>query len=171
MSHSFFKFTLLLTLIMFTACKLEEPFNEAEQFEKDVDIIRDYLKKNNIDADELSTSGIFIHWTHKDSTQLNQPNFLLYDDSITIINLGYKGYLTNGIVFDQSPADSTTRLELENLIRGWQIAIPQMSAGDSATLLIPSFHGYKNYSKGIIPPNSVLLFDVYLESFYNKKLQ
>jgi FKBP-type peptidyl-prolyl cis-trans isomerase len=45
---------------------------------------------------------------------------------------------------------------------GWQIGIPMMKEGGKAKLLIPSQLGYGSSNLGVIPPNSVLIFDIEL---------
>ncbi|MEM9930589.1 MAG: FKBP-type peptidyl-prolyl cis-trans isomerase, partial [Bacteroidota bacterium] len=71
--------------------------------------------------------------------------------------------LTNGFVFN-----STTTLDptpLDGFIEGWKIGIPKFGRDGSGMLLIPSALGYGSRDLGVIPPNSVLLFDVTLEDF------
>lgn len=167
-STSYSKIILLFIITFFVSCIPEDEFNDEEQFEKDVEIIQDYIQEKEISAFYIGTTGIFISYKHIDYNQRTYPSFNLNDDSVTYVNIGYKGYLTDGTVFDQSPADTTVEMPLERLIRGWQIGIPQMTAGDSATLYIPSYYGYGNYEVEGIPKNSVLLFDIYLESFENR---
>ena len=86
------------------------------------------------------------------------------------VTVTYKGYLTNDSVFDASSVPFTTALY--NVIQGWQEGIPLMQKGGRCTLLIPSALGYgaaaqpqqTGRSTGI-PPNSVLIFDIYLLNF------
>lgn len=167
MATSFFKQLLLVSLVLLTACK-DEVFNEAEQFEKDVAIIRSYIEEHNIEAEEIGSSGVYIQHRYINYDHTYHLNYSIYDDSISYVDIAYKGYLTDGSIFDQTETDSTVLFALEGLIIGWQIGIPEMTIGDSATLFIPSYFGYGPYSKKNIPSNSVLLFDIYLKSFYNK---
>ena len=81
----------------------------------------------------------------------------------TLVSVAYKGYLTNGSVFDQSTSPFTTHLS--NVIAGWQEGIPLMKRGGKATLLIPSALGYGSQAQSGIPANSVLIFDVTLISY------
>ena len=41
------------------------------------------------------------------------------------IQVKYKGYLTDGTVFDETPGDDTRFFFLGQMIRGWQIGIPR----------------------------------------------
>ncbi|MDB5284041.1 MAG: FKBP-type peptidyl-prolyl cis-trans isomerase [Bacteroidota bacterium] len=80
------------------------------------------------------------------------------------VTVNYKGYLSDGTVFDQSSAPIA--LPLSQTIYGWQEGIPLMKKGGKATLLIPSALGYGASSpNNKVPANSVLIFDVELVSF------
>lgn len=171
MAKSNIKYLLALIILITAGCATSEFFDSAEQFEKDVAIITDYIEEYNIEATEIGASGIFIEQRYIDLTQTESPNFDYYDDSITYVDIAYKGYFTDGTIFDQSAADTTVRFALDNLISGWQIGIPQMTAGDSVTLYVPSYHGYGNYGYASIPQNAVLFFDIYLKSFENEVYQ
>lgn len=77
----------------------------------------------------------------------------------------YKGSLLNGTIFDQTAVDKTFSYALSGLVIGWQIGIPLMKKGGKATFIIPSSLGYGSANLGIIPPNSVLRFDIELIDF------
>jgi FKBP-type peptidyl-prolyl cis-trans isomerase FkpA len=86
------------------------------------------------------------------------------------VTVTYKGYLTNDSVFQTSNVPFTTALY--NTIQGWQEGIPLMQKGGRCTLLIPSALGYGTQGQAAvppstvgIPPNSVLIFDIYLLNF------
>ena len=78
------------------------------------------------------------------------------------VEVKYKGSLINGTVFDQTATDKTFTYALSGLILGWQIGIPLMKEGGKAILIIPSQLGYGRENLGVIPPNSVLIFDIEL---------
>ncbi|NJN77920.1 MAG: hypothetical protein HC803_05960 [Saprospiraceae bacterium] len=55
---------------------------------------------------------------------------------------------------------------LNQVIRGWQIAIPMLQKGGKGTFYIPSGLAYGSRGAGgVIPPNAVLIFDVELLDF------
>ena len=70
--------------------------------------------------------------------------------------------LITGTVFDQTAADKTFTYALTGLIKGWQIGIPLMKKGGKATFYVPSELGYGGNDMGVIPPNSILIFDIEL---------
>lgn len=76
------------------------------------------------------------------------------------VNVTYKGTLTNGTVFDQR----TTDFGLDGVIRGWTNTIPQLREGGKMHIYIPPTLGYGNQPNGTIPANSILIFEVTLNS-------
>ena len=81
---------------------------------------------------------------------------------VSNVNVDYRGRLTNNIQFDASKG---ANISLGQVIPGWQYIIPMMTEGDSWTVFIPSELGYGEVGGGeVIPPNSVLVFDITLNS-------
>jgi FKBP-type peptidyl-prolyl cis-trans isomerase FkpA len=67
--------------------------------------------------------------------------------SSSIVTVAYKGYYTDGEVFDESSASGIT-FPLQNVIKGWTEEF-SFKEGGSGTLLIPSHLGYgSNDSNG-----------------------
>jgi FKBP-type peptidyl-prolyl cis-trans isomerase FkpA len=137
-------------------CKKDEDDSlpPAEQLAKDIMIIEDYLADNGLVA-QRTASGLHYIITEEGSGE--HPTI---DDVVTI---KYKGYLTDGTVFDQtSPANALTQ-PLGIFIPGWIEGIPYLrSGGGKGVLLIPSALGYGKSEVGRIPAHSVLIFDVTL---------
>uniref|UniRef100_A0A8C7NQA8 peptidylprolyl isomerase n=1 Tax=Oncorhynchus mykiss TaxID=8022 RepID=A0A8C7NQA8_ONCMY len=80
----------------------------------------------------------------------------------------YVGSLTDGRKFDSSrDRDKPFRFKIgkQEVIRGWEEGVVQMSVGQRAKLTCsPDFaYGAKGHP-GIIPPNATLIFDVELLS-------
>lgn len=81
----------------------------------------------------------------------------------------YKGWLTNGQMFDQSRTGSDGKLQpfvftmgQHQVITGWEQAIYGMKVGGTRLIVVPPAVGYGNTAQGSIPPNSVLVFEVQL---------
>ena len=81
----------------------------------------------------------------------------------------YKGYLTNGQVFDQSRSGNNGQLQpllftlgAGQLIPGFEQGVVGMKVGGSRRVIIPPALGYGANAQGSIPANSVLVFDVQL---------
>lgn len=81
----------------------------------------------------------------------------------------YRGWLTNGTMFDQSRTDANGQLQTfsftlgaHQVITGWEQALAGMKVGAVRLLIIPPSVGYGSSGQGSIPPNSVLVFQVQL---------
>lgn len=82
------------------------------------------------------------------------------------VTVHYTGRLTDGTVFDSSRNRGEPfqfKIGLGQVIRGWDEGVAQMSIGQQAVLTCsPDFaYGSRGYP-GIIPPMSILEFDVEL---------
>ncbi|XP_057175746.1 FKBP prolyl isomerase 1Ab [Triplophysa rosa] len=80
----------------------------------------------------------------------------------------YVGSLTDGRKFDSSrDRDKPFKFKIgkQEVIRGWEEGIVQMSVGQRAKLTCSPDYAYGNKGHpGIIPPNATLIFDVELLS-------
>jgi FKBP-type peptidyl-prolyl cis-trans isomerase len=96
-------------------------------------------------------------------------------DSVAVI---YKGWLTNGQLFDQSRINEQGQIEAfgfeigaGQVIPGWEQTIIGMKEGGKRRLVIPSEFGYGPNGQGSIPANSMLIFDVELYSIQKQTNQ
>jgi peptidylprolyl isomerase len=81
------------------------------------------------------------------------------------VEMHYTGYLADGTIFDSSIKRNqpfSFKLGLNQVIKGWEIAVPLMKVGDKMRLILPPDLGYGDRAVGNIPPNSQLTFDVEL---------
>ncbi len=83
--------------------------------------------------------------------------------------VAYKGFLTNGQVFDGSRTDSQGKLQpfvftegAHEVIAGWEQGLAGMKVGGIRLLIVPPALGYGTTPQGSIPANSVLVFEVQL---------
>jgi len=141
-------------LFMF-ACK-DKILNPEEQLNADLDIIEKYLSDNNLTA-QNSASG--LHYI------ITEPGSGGHPSAQSTVTVKYKGYLTDGTVFDQTTGTSTASFPLANLIPAWQEGIPLLQKGGKGTFFCPSYLGYGTNGSGPIPPNSVLIFEIELVNF------
>lgn len=82
----------------------------------------------------------------------------------------YKGWLTDGTLFDQTRTNKDGTIQpfmftmgAQEVIPGMEQAIFGMKTGGTRRLIIPPSAGYgEQGQKDIIPPNAVLIFDVQL---------
>jgi FKBP-type peptidyl-prolyl cis-trans isomerase FkpA len=144
---------LSLFIILVLGCKKES----EKQAETDDKIILDYLSGQNLSATKHESGMYYIIDVEGGG---HSPN------SSSVIEVKYKGYLTNGTVFDETEGNSSTEMGLSSLISGWRIGVPLLKKGGKGTFFIPSALGYGTNATGNIPANSVLIFEIELIDFY-----
>ena len=76
----------------------------------------------------------------------------------------YEGYLEDGTIFDRSVSRNQPfefPVGQGRVIKGWDEGVAGMKKGGKRTLIIPPELGYgeRGYP-GVIPPNSVIIFEV-----------
>ena len=88
---------------------------------------------------------------------VNYPNL----ENIVVVH--YSGWTTDGRMFDSSRLrEATASFPLGLLITGWQLAIPELSKGESARIWIPGHMAYDNREDRPFAPKGMLVFDVEL---------
>ena len=145
--------------LFFVACNNDDDTTSAEQQMIDQGIITEYLADNGLATDAIEhESG--IHYILDDPGSGDEhPN----DDSV--VEVKYKGYFTDGTVFDQTSGDNSIVFALNGVIEGWRICVPLLKIGGSGTFLLPSHLAYGNNPPPGIPRNAVLIFDIELVDF------
>lgn len=85
------------------------------------------------------------------------------------VAITYKGWLTDGTLFDQSHKDESGKLQplvftvgAHEVVLGMEQDIIGMKVGGTRRMIIPPSVGYGDKAQGPIPANSVLVFDVQL---------
>lgn len=142
-------FLIAVALVLFIACYKVKDYSEENEQE-----ILTYLEDNNLTA-QKSSSGLYYIINNEGSG--TRPSS---SDNVTV---AYKGYFTNGSVFDESNSSGIS-FNLQQVIDGWTEGIPLFKEGGNGVLLIPSSLGYGNSANGSIPGGSVLIFDINLIS-------
>jgi FKBP-type peptidyl-prolyl cis-trans isomerase FkpA len=136
---------LLAMIVSFVSCD-----ETQKQLEKDIEIIENYLKNNDIEA-ESTGSGLFYVIKRQGSGEA--------PSEYSWVKVRYEGrLLDNGVLFDKG----TTENYLVNYIKGWREGIQLFNEGGEGTLYVPSKLGYGDEQQGSIPPNSVLIFEIEL---------
>jgi FKBP-type peptidyl-prolyl cis-trans isomerase FkpA len=143
----------IITILIFllVSCKDDKPQSEIDE-----GIIVEYLKTNNLTAQRHSSGLYYI---------ITEPGQGGGPAKNSIITVKYKGYFTNGNVFDQTTGDETLESPLDELIEGWIFGIPLLQKGGKGIFFIPSELGYGSQDRSGIPANSVLIFDIELIGF------
>jgi FKBP-type peptidyl-prolyl cis-trans isomerase len=145
----------------------EQEFQKAQataregQVKKDAKIIDDYVAKNSMKTVETPSGLNYIIVKEGDGVKPVAGN---------MVSVHYVGKLLDGKEFDSSyknpqsggkPVDFPIGQGM--VIPGWEEGIMNMKKGGKSTFIIPSSLAYGEAgSPGVIPPNSVLVFDVEL---------
>jgi FKBP-type peptidyl-prolyl cis-trans isomerase len=140
-----------MLIVIAASCKEDDTVDYGPIDKK---IIEDYLAANKLTA-QSTPSGLYYIIT--------APGADIHPNINLQVKVKYKGYLTNGNIFDQG----TITYSLKQLIKGWQEGLPLIGVGGKIKLLVPSALGYGSTSPSAsIPANSVLIFDMELLDFF-----
>ena len=140
----------LFILTLFISCTKDNN-SIVDYTAKNEQEIKDYIAKNNLTAQRSNTGLYYI---------ITEPGTGTQPTASSNVTVAYKGYFTNGTVFDQSSAG--IKIGLNQVIKGWTEGIPYFKTGGSGMLLVPAHLGYGSYNYNGIPGDSVLIFDVKL---------
>ncbi|WP_163578072.1 FKBP-type peptidyl-prolyl cis-trans isomerase [Halomonas faecis] len=84
-------------------------------------------------------------------------------DTTSTVEVHYEGSLVDGTVFDSShDRGEAITFRVNQVIEGWQEALPMMQVGDTWKLFIPPELGYGAQGQGPIGPNETLIFEIEL---------
>lgn len=75
------------------------------------------------------------------------------------VTVNYKGYLTNGSLFDQG---QNSTFNLSQVIDGWSEGLTYFNEDAQGWLLIPARLGYGNTGSSSVPPGAVTIFSIHL---------
>lgn len=112
--------------------------------------VEEYIAVNNLTTMELD-EGVHI--------VINEAGNDVKPHSNSMVEVNYVGELTNGVQFDSG---SNVTFQMTNLIQGWKIGLKELGEGGSCKLIVPPGAGYGSNEVGVIPANSVLVFDMEL---------
>jgi FKBP-type peptidyl-prolyl cis-trans isomerase FkpA len=139
---------LALLLIFFISCgNDDQPVDYVSLNDEE---IQNYLAENDLEA-EKSVTGLYYIIENQGTGA--QPG------TTDQVRVAYKGYFTNGNVFDESPSEGIS-FNLQQVIRGWTEGITYFKEGGSGMLLVPSHLGYGSQNYRGIPGGSVLIFEI-----------
>ena len=140
---------LSVTLLFLFSCEKRRIKKQKAEDEK---IITQYIADHHLTATATGTGLYYV---------INNQGTGIQPNSASTVTVNYRGYLTDGSVFDQSTSLGVS-FPLSSVIKGWQEGIPYYKKGGKGILLIPSALGYGAQASSKIPANSVLIFDVEL---------
>ena len=147
MKHTLIAFVFLF----FISCSNDDEVDFTAQNEQE---ILDYLEDNDLVAQKSPTGLYYIINELGDGAQAEITS------NVTVV---YKGYYTNGTVFDQSDQNGAV-FDVRNLISGFTEGLTYFKEGGEGILIIPSRLAYGNNGSRSIPGGAVIIFDVNLIS-------
>jgi FKBP-type peptidyl-prolyl cis-trans isomerase FkpA len=139
----------LLTIMTLTAC---DTYSEEDKQSFDAQIAT-YLRKNKIKC-QKSESGLYYH-----ISETGTGEYIQFTD---IVSFSYKGKLPNGTVFDNQK--KPVSFAVKELIAGWKEIMTKLKPGSKVFLAMPPTLGYGDHDLDKIPPNSILLFELEINS-------
>lgn len=142
---------MIFSIILFSACSNSDDTNADFTAENEAEI-QAYITANNL-APQKSNSGLYYIIDEQGTGA--RPKL---SDRVKV---AYKGYFTNGEVFDENP-EGLSFAVLANLIPGLAEGINYFNAGGKGKLIIPSNLAYGNRGNEQIPPGAVVIFDIEL---------
>jgi len=157
---------LILALTLMIACKpslgkrLTKEMVDFPQTQSQIDknLILQYAIDKNVDVTG-DASGIY--YMIENAGEGPSPT------ASSRITAHYHGSLLDGTVFDSSrDRGQPFKFNLNQVVEGWQKAIPMLKKGGKGKFIIPSELAYGDRAVGgVIPENSVLVFDIELIDF------
>lgn len=158
--------TIGLAFLLLSCLQEDGSIPSTERLANEIKKIDEYLAANPGDPDDIlvkDASGVRIVITELGSGPF-PPN------SGNNLKAAYTGRLfSNGTVFDSN--DAFYFKTSDSIINGWKIALTMLTQGTHAKIYIPSVYGYGNKANGPIPANSILVFDMFLESVASTEQQ
>ena len=155
----------LLCFVLFFSCKKESGCGYSDQHVvaplSEQQAVKDYLTTSNVSAALKDSSGFYYEIVGSGEGN-GSPGLCSQGE------LSYKGQLTNGHVFEQASTAFTLGSSIEGLRKG----LPLIKKGGHIKLYIPPTLAYgskeikDNSGTVIIPANSILVFDITMNSFY-----
>lgn len=145
---------LIFDIVLPDLCVDESDF-EPKQLCLDIYKIETYLADSNLVA-QSTASG--LHYIIEVEGTGDHPTLT------DVVRVHYKGYFTNGTVFDETTANAIA-FKLGDVIEGWQEGIQLFKKGGKGKLFVPSGLAYGSNPPAGIPANTVLIFDVELVDF------
>lgn len=143
----------LLVLTLLISCSKDKDENIDYTAKNEVEI-KAYIAKNNLTALRSDTGLYYV---------INAAGTGAQPTATSNVTVAYKGYYTNGTVFDKSDASGIS-FGLNRVIAGWTEGIQYFKTGGNGILLVPAHLAYGSSDYRGIPGGSVLIFDVKLIS-------
>lgn len=158
---------ILVVAVALSACKksLVGAEREKEQARIDDELIQQYITEKGLldSAKRIDTTGVFYIVRKPGSGNAVFTNS-------TYVTVGYTAkLLLTGKVIDGTGQFHPSYVLGGNIIRAWQLGIPQIQKGGEVRLLVPSRYAYGPYEQKNLglPANALLDFEITLYNVTN----
>ena len=149
----YFKLTLILSCLVFVACKDDDSsLSPEEQLQVDLEIIEQYLTNNNLTA-QSTASG--LHYIIEEEGTGGNP------DAEEPVIFEYTGLFTDDTEWASSH-NGPEAFSLNSIPPGFKEGIPFFKIGSKGKLIMPSALAFGTAGIGGVAPNTVMVFDVEL---------
>lgn len=146
------KILIPLFVLLLVSCSNDD--SQTDFTDSNEQEILEYISAQGLNALKSATGLYYV---------INNPGTENKPTTSSNVTVAYKGYFTNGSVFDESNSDGIS-FNLNQVILGWTEGITYFGESGSGVLLIPSRLAYGNSGRGSIPGGAVLIFDITLKS-------
>lgn len=102
---------------------------------------------------EETPESVFIHFEERGDTTTKIS-------STTNIEFKYTGFYLDGVVFDNSFADTATTAKVSSLLNGLQVGLPYFGKGGSGYIFMPSSLGFGSKPPFGMRKNEILAFQI-----------
>jgi FKBP-type peptidyl-prolyl cis-trans isomerase len=159
---SYMRFDVSLERVQdYREAEMEIALNESSQEKAEMKALEAYLQEKKIDV-EMDPAGYYM-----DVLKTGKGEPVKAGD---VVSLNYSGYFLNGAEFDsnrKSGKPYSFVVGSGTVIKGWDLAIRKLKAGDEVLLICPSRVAYgseglrqPNSMQFRIPPFSTLIFEI-----------
>ena len=143
----------VIVLFFISSCQSDGGGNIISDYtEQNETEILNYIDDNNLET-QKSNSGLYY--------VIQQQGEGVHPSTSSDVTVKYKGFYTNGNIFDESDEDGIT-FNLQQVIAGWTEGITYFKEGGKGILIIPSRLAYGSIDTRGIPGGSVLVFEIEL---------
>lgn len=139
---------LVSMLILASGCSTYSE-NDLKLFDEK---IQSFIASNDLEYSK-SESGLYF----KIIEEGEGDNYIKYNDQVTFC---YRGKFLDGNVFQEINENNPITFKLRELIIGWQESISLLKTKGQINVIIPPQLGYGNKQTELIPPNTILVYEI-----------
>jgi len=141
--------------LLFIGCGETYSEKHKENFNSQIE---EYLLSQELEFNKTE-SGLYYHIFEQEKDTIKSSQLLMNDEVLFY----YTGSLIDGEVFQEIDEKDALQFKVKELIYGWQEALQLISPMGKIKIIIPPHLGYADNETGLVPANSILIFDLTLK--------